>query len=85
MCGIAAQSAALQLSNIAGNMNGSLHRGPDDEGVWIDSETGTALVHRRLSIIDLSPTGHQPMISAEGRYVIIYNGEVYNYEDIRPR
>jgi asparagine synthase (glutamine-hydrolysing) len=91
MCGIAGfvtghpQSAALQLSNIAGNMNGSLrHRGPDDEGVWIDSETGTALVHRRLSIIDLSPAGHQPMISADGRYVIIFNGEVYSYEDIRP-
>jgi len=91
MCGIAGfvtghpQSAALQLSNIAGNMNGSLrHRGPDDEGIWIDPEAGAALVHRRLSIIDLSPTGHQPMISADGRYVIIYNGEVYSYEDIRP-
>ena len=91
MCGIAGfvtghpQSAALQLSNIAGNMNRSLrHRGPDDDGVWIDTEAGAALVHRRLSIIDLSPTGHQPMISANGRYVLIYNGEVYNYEDIRP-
>ena len=91
MCGIAGfvtgrpRSTALQLGNIARNMNGSLrHRGPDDEGVWIDPEAGVALVHRRLSIIDLSPTGHQPMISADGRYVIVYNGEVYNYEDIRP-
>src|SRR5262249_31219 len=72
MCGIAGfvmgrpQTAALQLGNIVGNMNGSLrHRGPDDEGVWIDPEAGAALAHRRLSIIDLSPTGHQPMISAD--------------------
>ena len=91
MCGIAgfitgrSQGAAQQLSNIAGAMNGSLrHRGPDDDGMWIDAEAGVALVHRRLSVIDLSTTGHQPMVSADGRYVLIYNGEVYSHEDIRP-
>ena len=91
MCGIAgfiagrAQSAAPQLSNIAGSMNRSLqHRGPDDDGVWIDAEAGVALVHRRLSIVDLSMAGHEPMISADGRYVLVYNGEVYSHEEIRP-
>ena len=69
----------------AAAMNESLqHRGPDDDGIWIDPEAGVALAHRRLSIVDLSPAGHQPMVSADGRYVIIYNGEVYSHEDIRP-
>ena len=59
------------------------HRGPDDSGAWADAEAGLALGHRRLSIIDLSPEGHQPMHSASGRYVIVFNGEIYNYRDIR--
>ena len=59
------------------------HRGPDDHGSWVDAETGVALGHRRLSIIDLSPQGHQPMVSADGRFVQTYNGEVYNYQAIR--
>lgn len=58
------------------------HRGPDDSGVWVDARYGIALGHRRLSILDLSPEGRQPMISTCGRYVIAFNGEVYNYRSI---
>jgi asparagine synthase (glutamine-hydrolysing) len=59
------------------------HRGPDDSGVWVDAENGVALGFRRLAIVDLTPTGHQPMISHNGRYVIVFNGEVYNFNDLR--
>ena len=59
------------------------HRGPDDAGVWIDEEPGLALAHRRLSIVDLSPAGHQPMVSPCGRFILVYNGEIYNHRDLR--
>jgi asparagine synthase (glutamine-hydrolysing) len=59
------------------------HRGPDDEGAWLDPPAGLALGFRRLAIIDTSALGHQPMASASGRYVIVFNGEIYNYRDIR--
>lgn len=60
-----------------------VHRGPDDEGVWMDGDAGVALGHRRLSILDLSPLGHQPMVSACGRWVVSYNGEIYDHAALR--
>ena len=69
---------------IAARMGSTLaHRGPDAEGLWQDEAAGYAVAHRRLSILDLSPLGHQPMPSRCGRYVIAFNGEIYNYRDLR--
>lgn len=59
------------------------HRGPDDAGTWLDDAVGLALAHRRLSILDLSPAGHQPMVSPCGRYVLCFNGEIYNHSELR--
>jgi asparagine synthase (glutamine-hydrolysing) len=90
MCGITGfldtsrSKSSEQLTLIARRMATSLrHRGPEDEGVWADPATGIAFGHRRLSIIDLSPMGHQPMHSACGRYVITFNGEIYNFKALR--
>jgi asparagine synthase (glutamine-hydrolysing) len=89
MCGIAGiltlTAARSTLERDALAMADSLaHRGPDDQGIWTDLDAGIALTHRRLSIVDLSPAGHQPMTSADGRFVISYNGEIYNFQEIRP-
>src|SRR3546814_5575707 len=59
------------------------HRGPDAEGTWIDPEAGLAFGHCRLSIVDLSAAGAQPMLSPSGRYVISYNGEIFNFQALR--
>ena len=61
------------------------HRGPDDSGYWLNPQSGLALGHRRLSIVDLSPYGHQPMHSACGRYAIAFNGEIYNFSEIKKK
>jgi asparagine synthase (glutamine-hydrolysing) len=91
MCGIAGfvvgpkhQHSFDQIEQIARGMDSSLaHRGPDGHDIWIDRDAGVALVHRRLAIVDLSPAGHQPMLSADGCFVITYNGEVYSHREIR--
>src|SRR5471030_1888472 len=59
------------------------HRGPDDAGVWVDESAGIAMAHRRLSILDLSPAGHQPIVSASWRYVLAFNGDIYNHLALR--
>ena len=59
------------------------HRGPDDVGVWTDADAGLLLGHRRLAVIDPSPLGHQPMVSDDGRLAIVFNGEIYNFEELR--
>jgi asparagine synthase (glutamine-hydrolysing) len=90
MCGIAGvveldrTRSHADLQHIAHDMAATLqHRGPDDEGVWVDAASGVALGHRRLSILDLSAHGHQPMASHCGRYVVVFNGELYNVQELR--
>src|SRR5436190_17487692 len=59
------------------------HRGPDDSGLWVDETTGVALGFCRLAILDLSEAGHQPQASHSGRFVVVFNGEIYNHADLR--
>jgi len=89
MCGITGFLTRGQLDEssamprLRGMCDSLARRGPDDAGYWIDTQAGVALGHRRLAIVDLSEFGHQPMTSACGRYVIVYNGEVYNAGALR--
>jgi len=87
MCGFAGYLSTVKPDHATELLqrmgNAIAHRGPDDSGVWCDTEAGIGLSHRRLSIVDLSPAGHQPMPSASGRYVIAFNGEIYNHLMLR--
>jgi asparagine synthase (glutamine-hydrolysing) len=89
MCGIAGLMTSRgftteRVGNELQRMTRTLvHRGPDDGGTWSDASAGVGLGHRRLSIVDLSPLGHQPMASNSGRYTITFNGEIYNYRELR--
>ena len=89
MCGLTGifstrpRTEASLAADVTAMMTTIAHRGPDDAGSWVDAEAGVALGFRRLAIIDLSPLGHQPMSSASGRFVLSFNGEVYNYAALR--
>ena len=90
MCGITGffdisrQKSTDEMRYVVQKMSHTLnHRGPDDSGIWVDAQNSIALGHRRLAIMDLSPEGHQPMGSANGRYIIVFNGEVYNFLELR--
>lgn len=89
MCGITGylarpgDSAEVMDARVRDMMRAIAYRGPDSQGQWVDAETGTALGHLRLAIVDLSEAGAQPMTSVSGRYVMVYNGEIYNYTDLR--
>jgi asparagine synthase (glutamine-hydrolysing) len=90
MCGIAGffepdrgQSASVMENTVLRMVDTLRHRGPDDGGIWTDRSAGVALGMRRLAILDLSPAGKQPMHSASARYVLVFNGEIYNCEDLR--
>lgn len=91
MCGIAGLLSAepragddLERATIA-MTDAIAHRGPDGSGAWVDEEAGVALGHRRLAILDLTPAGAQPMASPSGRYVITFNGEIYNFAELKRR
>lgn len=86
MCGIAGflNSPTATTFETAQQMAEKLHhRGPDDFGIWQNNDIGLSLIHTRLSVLDLSPAGHQPMHSPNGRYTIVFNGEIYNHLDLR--
>lgn len=85
MCGIAGLLSARFIGpdHLRSMTDPLAHRGPDDQGVWIDNEAGVGLGHRRLSIVDLSPLGQQPMPSNDGRWVLSFNGEIYNHLALR--
>lgn len=87
MCGIAGfidSSTNYDSYRVSKDMGEAIRtRGPDSDGVWQDNNLGINLVHRRLAILDLSPAGHQPMVSKTGRFVMVFNGEIYNYKKIK--
>ena len=85
MCGIAGLVTRGAIDeSLLGRMAGEIvHRGPDDDGIWVDREARIGFGHQRLAIVDLSPAGHQPMTSSDGRWTITFNGEIYNHAALR--
>ena len=86
MCGIVGTVGLQPAANkemLSGMRDTMRHRGPDDAGLWWDADGCVGLAHRRLSIIDLSSGGHQPMTDATGKAWVVFNGEIYNYRELR--
>src|SRR5437763_11150515 len=85
MCGIVGYAGRECIpGELLRAMSGTMaHRGPDDEGLWIAGDGVAGFAHRRLAVIDLSPGGHQPMADASGRVHIAFNGEIYNFRELR--
>lgn len=87
MCGIVGalskNKAFIEPQLVSKMSEAIINRGPDSGGLWVDEEAGISMGHRRLAILDLSNSGHQPMISKTYRYVISFNGEIYNHLDLR--
>lgn len=85
MCGIAGilTGRAIDDALVTALVQPIAHRGPDGQGIWTDLQSGVGLGHRRLAILELSPLGHQPMASNDGRYVLSFNGEIYNHQHVR--
>lgn len=86
MCGIAGQISFEEppsAHHVAGLVHGIRHRGPDDAGLWVSPTKECVLGHTRLSIIDLSPLGHQPMVDPETGNALVFNGEIYNFQGLK--
>jgi asparagine synthase (glutamine-hydrolysing) len=83
MCGILGYSGSFDPSALSAGLRAIAHRGPDDSGEFVDGAARVGLGHARLSILDLSPLGHQPMVSADGAVVLVFNGEIYNFRELR--
>ena len=83
MCGLLGTLGVLDMDKLQAGLRALAHRGPDDSGIWADEQAAVGLGHARLSIQDLSQLGHQPMLSADGQVVIAFNGEIYNFRELR--
>ncbi|MFZ4779117.1 MAG: asparagine synthase (glutamine-hydrolyzing) [Terrimicrobiaceae bacterium] len=85
MCGIAGVLGRQEAGSLERMAAAIRHRGPDDSGIWMDPGAGVGLAHTRLSILDLSPAGHQPMLSSGGHLALVFNGEIYNHLELREK
>ena len=83
MCGVVGFNGAFDVDSLQAGLGAIGHRGPDDSGIFVDSSIGVGLAHTRLAIQDLSPQGHQPMASADSGVVLVFNGEIYNFRELR--
>ena len=84
MCGISGYNDSVNsITSLNESLNILQHRGPDDSGIYIDNSSNIGLGHRRLSIIDTSTLGHQPMLDSKEKIVLVFNGEIYNFKELK--